>query len=80
VPTFAAKRLRVHHDWLLPTMLGLGLVMVFVFIEPWVMFNICGLIYCGFIPVSMYRYRKLAALYGKAQGAVAPIPDEASSR
>lgn len=62
IPTFAAKRLRVPHDWLLPIMLGLGLVMVFVFIEPWVMFNICGLIYCAFVPVSIYSYRKLVRL------------------
>lgn len=72
VPTYAAKRLRVRHDWLLPTMLGLGLVMVFVFIAPWEMFNICGLIYCAFIPISMYHYLKLAKLYTKPASAEAP--------
>ena len=77
IPTFAAKRIRIPHDWLLPIMLMLTITMVFVFIEPWVMFNICGLIYCFFVPISLYRYNALARYY-KQQASLSP--DEASSQ
>jgi CDP-diacylglycerol--serine O-phosphatidyltransferase len=75
IPTFAAKRIRVHHEWLLPIMLGLALVMVLVFIEPWVMFNVGGIIYCAFIPISMRKYSKLKAFHkAKAETATAVSP------
>jgi CDP-diacylglycerol--serine O-phosphatidyltransferase len=77
VPTYAAKRIRIHHEWLLPTMLGCVLVMVFVFIEPWVMFTLVGTIYCLFIPISMRRYSKLAAIH--KQAVVSPEDESALS-
>lgn len=79
VPTFAAKHIRIHHDWLLLTMLGLGLAMVLLFIEPWVMFTLCGLIYLGFIPLSIRRYKLLAAFYGAKPANSSFIHDEVSS-
>lgn len=66
IPTYAAKNIRVHHDWLLLVMLGLTLILVFVFIAPWVMFNICGVLYLSAIPFSIRRYRKLAAVHKPA--------------
>jgi CDP-diacylglycerol--serine O-phosphatidyltransferase len=60
IPTFAAKKIRVHHEWLLTVMVLGGVMIVLVFIEPWIMFNVAGLVYCAFIPVSVRRYRQLA--------------------
>jgi CDP-diacylglycerol---serine O-phosphatidyltransferase len=61
IPTFAAKKVHVHHEWLLSLMVASCVVMVLVFIEPWTMFTLCGVIYCACIPISARRYRKLAA-------------------
>jgi len=72
IPTFAAKKIRIHHEWVLPIMLVCGLAMVLVLIEPWMMFTVCGLLYCATIPFSLRRYRKLAAVHKV-------IPSEASS-
>jgi CDP-diacylglycerol--serine O-phosphatidyltransferase len=63
IPTFAAKKIKIHHEWVLPIMLVCGVGMVFVLIEPWMMFNICGLLYLATLPLSMRKYRKLAAIH-----------------
>ncbi len=63
IPTFAVKKIRVHHEWVLPIMLGGGLGMVLVISAPWTMFAVCGVIYCVTIPLSIRRYRQLAAMH-----------------
>ncbi len=73
IPTFAAKKIRVHHEWVLPIMLVCGVGMVFVLIEPWIMFTVCGFCYCATIPMSIRRYRRLYAIHKGA------IPGEPSS-
>jgi len=67
IPTFAAKKLRVHHEWVLPIMIICGLAIVLMLIEPWMMFTVCGLLYCSTIPLSIRRYRKLLAVHKKEQ-------------
>lgn len=59
IPTFAAKKLVIRHDWVLPILLGCGIAIVFIIIEPWKMFNIAGLGYCLMLPFSIWYYRKL---------------------
>lgn len=63
VPTFAAKRIRIHHEWVLPIMLLCGTMLVMVMIEPWQMFTLCGVLYCATIPMSLQKYRRLAAIH-----------------
>jgi CDP-diacylglycerol--serine O-phosphatidyltransferase len=62
VPTFAAKQIRIHHQWVLPVMLICCVTVVLVLIEPWQMFTLCGLIYFATIPLSLRRYRRLELL------------------
>ena len=60
IPTLAAKKLVIRHEWVLPIMLACGVVTVLVIIEPWIMLNVSGLIYCLMLPVGVLRYRRLA--------------------
>lgn len=60
IPTFAAKKLVVRHEWVLPIMLLGGFIIALVLIEPWIMFTVCGAVYCILIPFSVLRYRRLA--------------------
>jgi CDP-diacylglycerol--serine O-phosphatidyltransferase len=73
IPTFAVKKIRVHHEWVLPIMLVCGFAIVVMLIEPWIMFTLCGLLYCATIPFSIRRYSKLAMMRKSA------IPAESSS-
>ena len=42
------------------------------------MFNLAGIVYCLFIPVSMRRYRRLSALY-QDKSAAAPVTRDETS-
>jgi CDP-diacylglycerol--serine O-phosphatidyltransferase len=66
IPTFAAKGIKIHHEWVLPIMLLGAFIIVFVLIEPWVMFNLCGIAYLFTLPLGIRRYRKMAALHKSA--------------
>jgi CDP-diacylglycerol--serine O-phosphatidyltransferase len=60
IPTFSFKRLRVPPRSVLPTMLGIGLLIVLVISIPWVTFLGIAGAYLLSIPVSMLSYRRLA--------------------
>lgn len=60
IPTFAAKKLIIRHEWVLPIMLAVGFATVLIIIAPWVMLNVAGIGYCLLVPVSVLHYRKLA--------------------
>lgn len=66
IPTFAAKRLVIHHEWVLPIMIFCGFAIVVVLIEPWIMFTLLGLLYLATIPLSIKYYRKLSAIHKKS--------------
>ncbi|MEA2782076.1 MAG: CDP-diacylglycerol---serine O-phosphatidyltransferase [Rhodospirillaceae bacterium] len=61
IPTYSFKRLKVPPRSVLPTMLGIGLLIVFVISTPWITFLAVGLAYLASIPLSMLSYRRLAA-------------------
>lgn len=76
IPTFAVKKIRIHHEWVLPVMFVFCIAMVMMLVQPWVMFTIGGLVYCATIPFSVARYRKLAQVHA---GLPPLIPAESSS-
>ncbi|HLZ65227.1 MAG TPA: CDP-diacylglycerol--serine O-phosphatidyltransferase [Aliidongia sp.] len=59
VPTFSFKRFRVPHNWVVPTMLGIGAFAAFLAAEPWETLLVTGLIYLGLIPLSIRSFRRL---------------------
>lgn len=61
IPTFAGKNLRLPHEHLLPFMIAACLLLVLLFIEPWLMILVIALAYFLSIYFSWRRYRKLEA-------------------
>ena len=59
IPTFAFKKFRVAHRWVLPTMLLVGLFAASLVSAPWLTMSTTMVIYLASIPFSMRSYRKL---------------------
>jgi len=59
IPTFAGKNFRIKHDYILPLMIGAGLLIVMLIIEPWLMISLLSLVYIVSIYFSVRRYKKL---------------------
>jgi CDP-diacylglycerol--serine O-phosphatidyltransferase len=60
IPTFSAKHMRIPHWVVLPLMIGFGLWVAAMIIEPWITLAVTGLGYLLTFPFSItqhYRYR-----------------------
>lgn len=78
VPTFSVKRLRVKPDYVLPTLMLVGLVTAFLVTEPWLTLSALGIAYLGSIPFSVLYARRLRLeeeAQAAADGPQAPAPD-----
>ncbi len=72
VPTVSLKRLRVPHDLVVPTLLGIGVLAAFVTTAPWLTLTVVGLVYVGSIPLTIQSYRRLRhAAEGRRSAAAA---------
>ena len=60
IPTFAMKKVRVPHQFVLPVMLLFGLYLTGWLVEPWTMFWVSSVMYLISIVVSVVRYRAYA--------------------
>jgi CDP-diacylglycerol--serine O-phosphatidyltransferase len=83
VPTVSLKRIRVPHQWVVPTLLGIGVLAAFVTTAPWPTLTAIGIVYVGSIPLtirSYYRLRRIARSRQLAsEDASAPAPPAALS-
>jgi CDP-diacylglycerol--serine O-phosphatidyltransferase len=59
VPTFALKRFRVPHEYVLPLLLVVGALAAFLTTEPWLTLLAVGIIYIAAIPFSIRSYQRL---------------------
>jgi len=59
VPTFALKRFRVPHEWVLPLLLVVGALAAFLTTEPWLTLLAVGSLYIASIPFSLRSYLRL---------------------
>ena len=60
IPTFAGKQLRVPHDYIMPFMIGGGILVVLLLIEPWLMISVVSVAYLASIFFSIRQYRRYA--------------------
>ncbi|HZT88874.1 MAG TPA: CDP-diacylglycerol--serine O-phosphatidyltransferase [Stellaceae bacterium] len=80
IPTVSMKGIRIPHQLVLPTLLGIGVLTGLVTTVPWVTLTAVGVVYIASIPVTLAisRRRRLAAEPRKAApaepGALAPPP------
>jgi CDP-diacylglycerol---serine O-phosphatidyltransferase len=59
VPTVSLKRIRVRHDWVVPTLLGIGVLAALVTTFPWPTLTAIGIVYVGSIPLTIRAYYRL---------------------
>jgi CDP-diacylglycerol--serine O-phosphatidyltransferase len=74
LPTLSLKKFHVPHQYVVPTLLGVGLLAAFATTAPWPTLVVVGLLYLGSIPLTIRaagRYRQAAAAR-KAEPATAP--------
>jgi CDP-diacylglycerol---serine O-phosphatidyltransferase len=71
-PTFAFKKVKVPHAWVLPTLVGAGLLTAALFSAPWLTLIGLSIVYLGMFPFSYRSFRRLTA---EAQR-IAGVPPE----
>jgi CDP-diacylglycerol--serine O-phosphatidyltransferase len=59
LPTVSLKRIRVRHDWVMPTLLGIGILAALVTTFPWPTLTAIGIVYVGSIPLTIRFYSRL---------------------
>ncbi len=59
IPTYAFKKFKVPHPWVLPTMLFVGLLAAFAISVPWFTLSMVMAVYLISIPFSVRSYKRL---------------------
>jgi len=74
IPTLSLKKFSIPHRFVMPTMLGVGLLAAFATTAPWPTLTLIGLIYLGSIPLTIRATAPLrtAAKAKKPETAEAP--------
>jgi CDP-diacylglycerol--serine O-phosphatidyltransferase len=77
IPTVSLKRIRIPPHYVIPTLLGIGVMTGFFTTAPWPTLTLVGLAYLASIPLTVrasFRIRRTAAAFRPAEPAVAPPP------
>ncbi len=78
IPTVSLKRIRIPHQYVIPTLLGVGLTAAFFTTAPWPTLTFVGALYLASIPLTVraaYRQRRAAQPAEiRAEPAAAPAP------
>ncbi|HEY0833443.1 MAG TPA: CDP-diacylglycerol--serine O-phosphatidyltransferase [Azospirillum sp.] len=72
MPTFSGKGMRVPQDYVVPALLGVGLLAASLVSQPWWTLLFLGLAYAGTFPFSVRQFRKLQ----KAAALLQTVPAE----
>ena len=71
-PTFAFKKVKVPHTYVLPTLVGVGLLTAALFSAPWPTLIALAVVYLAMFPFSYRSFRRLTAEAGRIAGIVPP--------
>jgi len=77
VPTVSLKPIRIPHDWVLPTLLGIGVFAGLFTTAPWPTLTFVGVVYVASIPWTVrayYRLRRAAEARKTEAADAAPAP------
>jgi CDP-diacylglycerol--serine O-phosphatidyltransferase len=74
IPTFSLKKFSIPHRFVVPTLLGIGLLAAFATTAPWPTLTLIGMLYIGSIPLTMRAAapQRRAAKASKREAAEAP--------
>jgi CDP-diacylglycerol--serine O-phosphatidyltransferase len=77
VPTVSLKRIRIPQDFVVPTLLAVGVAAAFVTTAPWPTLTLVGIVYVGSIPLTVRAYYRLrrAGVPRRDKAAAADPPD-----
>jgi CDP-diacylglycerol--serine O-phosphatidyltransferase len=81
IPTLSLKRFRIPHRFVVPTLLGIGLIAAFLTTAPWPTLFLIGILYLGSIPLTLRAAaaRRAATPVEKPETAEAPALPIAAS-
>jgi CDP-diacylglycerol--serine O-phosphatidyltransferase len=79
VPTVSLKRIRIPHNLVIPTLLGVGVLTAFFTTAPWPTLTLIGVVYVGSVPFTVRAYYRLRRAAGPRRAgsteALAPPSD-----
>jgi CDP-diacylglycerol--serine O-phosphatidyltransferase len=61
LPVWSFKNFKVPSEYVLPLLLGTGLMAALLLADPWAALAACGLVYLGMLPFSLRSFRRLRA-------------------
>jgi len=74
LPTLSLKQFRVPHRFVMPTLLGVGVLAAFATTAPWPTLTLIGLLYLGSIPVTIRAAARLRRAAEPARPAAGETP------
>ena len=77
IPTYALKKFKVPHPWVLPTMMFVGLFAASIVSAPWLTLSIVLIVYVASIPFSVRAFRTLKSQADQLHGAARSPADGA---
>lgn len=81
IPTVSLKQIRIPHHFVMPSLLGVGLLAGFFMTAPWPTLTMIGIVYTGSIPLTVRAYyrsqRSAAAAAAKPEAAALQAPADA---
>jgi len=76
LPTVSLKPIRIPHDWVMPSLLGIGVLAGFFMTAPWPTLTVIGIVYTASIPLTIRAYRRAkAAAEASAKPEPAALPE-----
>ena len=77
IPTVSLKRIRIPHKFVIPTLLGIGVMTGFLTTAPWLTLSFVGTVYLGSIPLTIRAAARARRTFAARQGEpaeAAPLP------
>jgi CDP-diacylglycerol---serine O-phosphatidyltransferase len=72
LPTFSTKKIRIQHDMVIPTLIGIGVLAAFLTTAPWPVLTAIGVLYLGSIPFTIVAFLRQKRAWEERVGPVAP--------
>lgn len=75
LPTFAFKKVKIPHAYVLPMLVGAGLLTAALFSAPWLTLLILGIVYVASFPLSYRSFRRLTVEAQRIAGGAPPAEE-----
>jgi CDP-diacylglycerol--serine O-phosphatidyltransferase len=75
LPTFAFKKVKVPHAYVLPMLVGAGLLTAALFSAPWLTLVVLGIVYVASFPLSYRSFRRLTREAQRIASVVQPAEE-----